>query len=364
MKKFVYISPSVFFSQSANSIQVIKQFSALSEYFDCAILFGVKKFTKKYSLRDFYNLGLNYNKFNLFIYPFPRFQSFYIFLRFLLYIPLFKNETFFYSRNIYASFFLSLLGKKNLVCEIHSIEKNINFLLLRYIYKKSKTVFISNKLKYYLKNKFGLSPFDAIVLHDASEIIEPKFITNSNCIRNICYAGSLYEGRGIDIIGKLAAKFPMISFNIYGGEKDKILELQSRFNSNNLIFHGFIPYKVLIKKLRDYDALLMPYQNKVSVGIKNHDTSKWMSPLKMFDYMASGVPIISSNLPVLREILKNNKNAFLCNPDNFNEWVRCIKFIEKKKTLRSSVAKSALDDIRKQYNWNIRAKRIINFLQK
>ena len=256
---------------------------------------------------------------------------------------------------------LNLLSEKppSIFCEF-----NINFLLLRYIYKKSKTVFISNKLKYYLKNKFGLSPFDAIVLHDASEIIEPKFITNSNCIRNICYAGSLYEGRGIDIIGKLAAKFPMISFNIYGGEKDKILELQSRFNSNNLIFHGFIPYKVLIKKLRDYDALLMPYQNKVSVGIKNHDTSKWMSPLKMFDYMASGVPIISSNLPVLREILKNNKNAFLCNPDNFNEWVRCIKFIEKKKTLRSSVAKSALDDIRKQYNWNIRAKRIINFLQK
>ena len=58
----------------------------------------------------------------------------------------------------------------------------------------------------------------------------------------------------------------------------------------------------------------MPYQAKVSIGVKGHDTGRWMSPMKMFEYMAAGVPVISSDLAVLREILINEKNALLVSP--------------------------------------------------
>ena len=48
------------------------------------------------------------------------------------------------------------------------------------------------------------------------------------------------------------------------------------------------------------DILIMPYQKNVAIGAKGHDTARWMSPMKMFEYMASGNPIISSNLAALK----------------------------------------------------------------
>ena len=54
----------------------------------------------------------------------------------------------------------------------------------------------------------------------------------------------------------------------------------------------------------------MPYQKQSHVGHK--DISKWMSPLKMFEYMAHKTVIISSNHRVLKEVL-NTSNCFIIN---------------------------------------------------
>ena len=57
----------------------------------------------------------------------------------------------------------------------------------------------------------------------------------------------------------------------------------------------------------------MPYQSKISINSKNFDDeiSKFISPLKMFEYLATGIPIISSNIKVLREKLIHNQNCLL-----------------------------------------------------
>ena len=64
-----------------------------------------------------------------------------------------------------------------------------------------------------------------------------------------------------------------------------------------------------LKLIKSADLLLMPYQSKVSINSNNFDDeiSKFISPLKMFEYLATGIPIISSDLKVLREILVNQK---------------------------------------------------------
>ena len=54
------------------------------------------------------------------------------------------------------------------------------------------------------------------------------------------------------------------------------------------------------------DILLMPYSlNKVLTNSSgsSSNTAKYASPIKMFEYLASGRPILSSNLRVLKEIL-------------------------------------------------------------
>ena len=54
----------------------------------------------------------------------------------------------------------------------------------------------------------------------------------------------------------------------------------------------------------------MPFEKNVYVNSKNLNTAKYMSPLKMFEYLASGRIIISSNIKVLKEVL-NKKNSII-----------------------------------------------------
>jgi len=69
---------------------------------------------------------------------------------------------------------------------------------------------------------------------------------------------------------------------------------------------------ILVKKiLNQIDICILPYTSKVTVSGNISDISKFTSQLQIFDYMKHGKLIICSNLSVLREILKNNKNSIL-----------------------------------------------------
>ena len=71
------------------------------------------------------------------------------------------------------------------------------------------------------------------------------------------------------------------------------------------------------------DVLLMPYQREVA-GSGGGNTANYMSPMKMFEYMATGRMIIASDLPVLREIL-DDTNAVLCDPDDIPAWRNALQ---------------------------------------
>ena len=99
----------------------------------------------------------------------------------------------------------------------------------------------------------------------------------------------------------------------------------------------------------------MPYQNTVSIGPIGTDTSKWMSPMKMFEYMAAARPIISSDLPVLREVLKDKVNALLVAPDNIEKWVEAACSLRDDSSLKNRLAYNARSDYETKYNWSTRA---------
>ena len=105
----------------------------------------------------------------------------------------------------------------------------------------------------------------------------------------------------------------------------------------------------------------MPYQDKVSINVKGQDTSKWMSPLKLFEYMSVKKPIISSNLPVLREVLKSNYNCKLVKYNNIIEWNKAINIIYTNQNYAKYLSNNAYNDFINNYTWEIRAIKIYNF---
>lgn len=236
------------------------------------------------------------------------------------------------------------------------------------------TVVISKALLEILRNHHGFLPVKYLVLPDAAlqgnqplspsekqllrnKLIKINHIANYDLIAG--YFGHLYSGRGIDIIQSLAEKHQNIAFFVFGGKDWDIEELKAGNICDNLFIMGHVPPAVVSKYMSVMDVLLMPYQRNVSIGIKSAETSRWMSPMKMFEYMASNVPIISSRLPVLEEILQNGYNALLSEPDNIDEWSDCLFNIINNKDLAMKLAHNAYNDHISKYNWRIRAEKMV-----
>ena len=127
---------------------------------------------------------------------------------------------------------------------------------------------------------------------------------------------------------------------------------------NNIFFFPHVNFKKTSDFLLSNDILIAPYQKKLG-GIDDIDTSRYMSPLKIFEYMSSNKPIISSNHKVLKEVLKNRHNSLLCDPNKFYDWLKALDNLESK-NFREYLAFNAYKDFKNYYTWDKRVQKIMN----
>jgi glycosyltransferase involved in cell wall biosynthesis len=88
------------------------------------------------------------------------------------------------------------------------------------------------------------------------------------------------------------------------------------------------------------------------------DSAAVASPMKMFEYMAAGRAIVSSDLPVVKEVL-NEKNAVFCEPEDLGKWKVEIESLLGNKARRIVLGERARGDVQ-GYTWVARAQRIMN----
>jgi glycosyltransferase involved in cell wall biosynthesis len=86
---------------------------------------------------------------------------------------------------------------------------------------------------------------------------------------------------------------------------------------------------------------------------------RWMSPLKLFEYMSYAKPIIASDLPVLREVLEDGRTALLAAPDDPEPWVAALERLRDDAGLRQKLGAEALAHFEGNYTWTSRARRVI-----
>ena len=157
------------------------------------------------------------------------------------------------------------------------------------------------------------------------------------------YIGSFYKGKGIDLIYDLAKYCPKIQFHIYGDRKflPKNLDLTQ---VKNMKLFNYINYSKIPSLLNKYEVALMPLQKK-NFGRGNIDISDTTSPMKMFDYLASGKILLASKLNVYNHILINGYNCFLIDPENLMKWknqiYKVFNNLPKIKKLKLNAKKTA-----------------------
>ena len=136
----------------------------------------------------------------------------------------------------------------------------------------------------------------------------------------ICYTGSLYAWKGVDTLISAMKFLPDEKLLIVGGG-DRLVKLKNMAKDEGTDYRVEFVGAVSHSSIPDYLS-----QAKVAV-LPNipQGPSEFSSPLKLFEYMACGIPVVASNIPVFREILTDGKNAILFEPDNPESLANSIK---------------------------------------
>jgi glycosyltransferase involved in cell wall biosynthesis len=168
--------------------------------------------------------------------------------------------------------------------------------------------------------------------------------------------GHLYQGRGADLFLALAEKFPQASFVWVGGRSVDVNTWASRAFAQaltNVTFTGFVPNERIPLYQSAAEVLLMPYQRIVATS-SGGNTAGICSPMKMFEYMAAGRAILTSDLPVLREVL-DETTAIFCPSDDIGAWESALGGLLSDEKLRQALGQRARCAV-EQYSWVERTK--------
>ncbi|HNB53266.1 MAG TPA: glycosyltransferase family 4 protein [Anaerolineales bacterium] len=306
-----------------------------------------------------------------------------------------------YTRHPQTAALSSLLGVPTIL-EIHDLPQGQGKTLLRTYLKgrgQRRLIAITNALADDLNIQYRISHLsilpDGVDLSRYRDLPDPQTarasLASQSPIPNspfpippsqftIGYTGHLYPGRGTDLLLTLAARLPEFHFLLVGGNPEDVenLKAQIRKSANpqtskptnqstdqpinrspNLTLTGFIPNADLPRYQAACDLLLMPYQRHVAAS-SGGDIAPYLSPMKLFEYLAAGRAILSSDLPVFREVL-NPENAVLLPPDNADAWVNAIRELHAHPEKRTALGSRARQDAEK-YTWEARAAKMLEGL--
>ncbi len=170
------------------------------------------------------------------------------------------------------------------------------------------------------------------------------------------YVGSFFPGRGIDLLVEMARRLPDVEFHLAGGTAADLMKQGLQSNLPNIFCYGHIAHRLTAGFRKGCDVLLAPYQENVRVS-SGENTIAYMSPIKIFEYMTSGKPIVCSDFPVLRGVL-NSENALLVDAQDLTVWSNAIESLRDPE-LRKRLGQKALLDFRQRHTWGIRAEKLL-----
>jgi len=238
--------------------------------------------------------------------------------------------------------------------------------------RRKRLVSITRALVELLEREFNMRfrPEDVVIapngvdLERFASLPDPVTARRQTGLREaptVMCTGHLYAGRGAELFLALARTLADAHFVWVGGRSEDIDFWRKRAEKNNIFnvtFAGFVPNRNLPIYQAAADILVMPYSSSIMGSSGTADSAGVASPMKMFEYMATGRAIASAYLPVIREVLNEN-NAVFCKPDDINSWKSALERLLKDENLRTQLGNQARLDV-EGYTWVARAQRIMN----
>jgi glycosyltransferase involved in cell wall biosynthesis len=170
------------------------------------------------------------------------------------------------------------------------------------------------------------------------------------------YAGHLYPWKGVETLLRALAELPEARGLVIGGHpaESDLGTLQALAASlgvaSRVTFTGLVPPAEVAGRLEAADVLVLP--NRATAI-----SSRYSSPLKLFEYLAAGRPIVASDLPAFREVLRDGANALLVPPDDPAALAAAVRRLARHHAEAVALSQTGFEEAT-LYTWDARAARL------
>lgn len=364
--KLLYVSSSTVPSRTANSVHVMKMSQAFANNgHDVTLVASDMHATAQPGVEDVfshYGVEKNFALRNIAVPKVP--GQGYLFSALSAWHAWRGGYDVVFCRNFAACYFSALLGKQ-VIFETHmpvGERKVLGRIFFKRLLKSSRlkqVVVITHALKHRMEQDYPQIAGRVVIAPDGADPVEDEVVAMpldaAEGRMQVGYVGHLYKGKGMEIVSQLAANCPWADFHVVGGmEEDLAFWQRECAGTSNIVFHGYVSHQQAKAYIKAFDVVLLPNQRKVAaydVG----EISQWTSPLKAFEYMAAGKPIIASDLPVLREVLVHGENALLCDCEQIEAWATALETLRDDEALAARLSHRAKAIFLEKYTWQARA---------
>ena len=159
----------------------------------------------------------------------------------------------------------------------------------------------------------------------------------------------------------LAKRCPQHRFHVVGGTEywvDYWKQAAREQEITNVEFYGFVDNSRLGEYYQAFDLCILPFSGNIYIGkSKRVDIGKWTSPLKLFETMAYGKPMVVSRLATIEEVMLPGEDCLMARPDDIDDWVKTLQTLCQDPALQTRLAQAAREKLAREYTWRQRAQR-------
>jgi glycosyltransferase involved in cell wall biosynthesis len=177
----------------------------------------------------------------------------------------------------------------------------------------------------------------------------------------VLYAGQLYPWKGVDVLVEALTQLPEARLVLLGGlpgERD-LTRIQALVEGRGLgprtEMLGTVPQLRVAEELRRAAVVAVPF-------LRTAMTERHTSPLKAFEAMAAGRPLVVSDLPASREFLRDGENALLVPPGEASALAGALRRLLSEPVLAERLARTAWDES-PRYSWDARAQALLGLFE-
>jgi glycosyltransferase involved in cell wall biosynthesis len=176
----------------------------------------------------------------------------------------------------------------------------------------------------------------------------------------LLYIGTLADWQGLDIVIKALPKIletQPVKLHIIGrgrSRQRKMLAKQIRKLGleDHVLVQPAVPHHEIPELISQADICVAP------LGLNDRNVTQGACPIKVLEYMAAGRPLLASNMPIVRELVREDVDGLLFSPSDPDDMARQANSLLKDLELSKRLADSAAEHVREKFTWHESQKKL------